>query len=97
MKIHYTYTDEAPALATHSLLPVLEAFSKAVVHCGPLGAGMTTKLARNAITYSMWAAVREATALADAGGVAPSTLLRVIEANTIIRHYLPYSPFIGHG
>ncbi|MET0817042.1 MAG: NADP-dependent isocitrate dehydrogenase [Solirubrobacteraceae bacterium] len=27
MKIHYTYTDEAPALATHSLLPVLEAFA----------------------------------------------------------------------
>ncbi len=28
-KIIYTYTDEAPALATHSLLPVIEAFSKA--------------------------------------------------------------------
>ena len=27
MKIIYTYTDEAPALATHSLLPVIEAFA----------------------------------------------------------------------
>ena len=27
-KIIYTYTDEAPALATHSLLPVIEAFSR---------------------------------------------------------------------
>ena len=27
MKITYTYTDEAPALATHSLLPVIEAFA----------------------------------------------------------------------
>jgi isocitrate dehydrogenase len=27
VKIHYTYTDEAPALATHSLLPVIEAFA----------------------------------------------------------------------
>src|SRR6195952_1358687 len=27
MKIIYTYTDEAPALATHSLLPILEAFA----------------------------------------------------------------------
>ncbi|HWH29817.1 MAG TPA: NADP-dependent isocitrate dehydrogenase, partial [Mycobacteriales bacterium] len=27
MKILYTYTDEAPALATHSLLPVLQAFA----------------------------------------------------------------------
>ncbi len=29
MPIHYTYTDEAPALATHSLLPVIEAFTGA--------------------------------------------------------------------
>ena len=27
MKIVYTYTDEAPALATHSFLPVVEAFA----------------------------------------------------------------------
>jgi isocitrate dehydrogenase len=27
MKVIYTYTDEAPALATHSLLPVLQAFA----------------------------------------------------------------------
>ncbi|MBO0850168.1 MAG: NADP-dependent isocitrate dehydrogenase, partial [Pseudonocardia sp.] len=27
MKIIYTYTDEAPALATHSFLPVIEAFA----------------------------------------------------------------------
>jgi isocitrate dehydrogenase len=29
MKIIYTYTDEAPALATHSLLPIVEAFAGA--------------------------------------------------------------------
>ncbi len=27
MKVIYTYTDEAPALATHSFLPVVEAFA----------------------------------------------------------------------
>src|SRR4051795_7120156 len=27
MKVIYTYTDEAPALATHSLLPIVEAFA----------------------------------------------------------------------
>ncbi len=27
MKVNYTYTDEAPALATHSFLPVIEAFA----------------------------------------------------------------------
>ena len=68
-----------PDDAVTRAMPVLEAFSKAVVHCGPLGAGMTTKLARNAITYATWAAVREATGLAAAGGVAPRTLLHVLE------------------
>ena len=29
MKVIYTYTDEAPALATHSFLPVIEAFAGA--------------------------------------------------------------------
>src|SRR5215210_9410371 len=29
MKVVYTYTDEAPALATHSLLPIIEAFAGA--------------------------------------------------------------------
>ena len=27
MKLIYTYTDEAPALATHSFLPIVEAFA----------------------------------------------------------------------
>ena len=27
MKVIYTYTDEAPALATHSLLPIIRAFA----------------------------------------------------------------------
>src|SRR6201995_441806 len=27
MKLVYTYTDEAPALATHSFLPIIEAFA----------------------------------------------------------------------
>src|SRR5918997_6230897 len=27
MKLVYTYTDEAPALATHSFLPIVEAFA----------------------------------------------------------------------
>ena len=67
-----------PDEAVASALPVLEDFSKAVVHCGPVGAGMATKLARNAITYSMWAAVREATSLAAASGVDPATLLEVM-------------------
>ena len=69
-----------PDEAVQRALPVLEAFSRKVVHCGPLGAGMATKLARNTITYAMWAAVREATSLAASAGVDPATLLEVMEA-----------------
>jgi isocitrate dehydrogenase len=37
MKVIYTYTDEAPALATHSLLPIIEAFA------GKAGVGVETR------------------------------------------------------
>ena len=37
MKVIYTYTDEAPALATHSFLPVIEAFA------GAAGVGVETR------------------------------------------------------
>lgn len=69
-----------PDDAVAAAMPVLEAYSKLVVHCGPLGAGMATKLARNAITYAQWAAVREATSLSSAAGVDPAKLLEVIRA-----------------
>jgi 3-hydroxyisobutyrate dehydrogenase-like beta-hydroxyacid dehydrogenase len=60
-------------------MPVLEDFAKKVVHCGPLGAGMATKIARNVITYGTWRAVHEATALAEASGVDPAKVVEVIE------------------
>jgi 3-hydroxyisobutyrate dehydrogenase-like beta-hydroxyacid dehydrogenase len=60
-------------------LPVLEDFAKTVVHCGPLGAGMATKIARNVITYGSWRTVHEASTLAEAAGVDPAKLITVIE------------------
>jgi 3-hydroxyisobutyrate dehydrogenase-like beta-hydroxyacid dehydrogenase len=60
-------------------MPVLADFAKAVVHCGPLGAGMATKIARNVITYGTWRTVHEATTLAEAAGVDPAKLITVIE------------------
>ncbi|MEY4605122.1 MAG: hypothetical protein RIT43_2414, partial [Bacteroidota bacterium] len=36
-KIYYTLTDEAPALATHSFLPIVQAFTK------PAGIEIETK------------------------------------------------------
>lgn len=58
--------------------PVLDGFSKEVLHAGPLGAGMALKLARNATGYAMMAAVHEALDLALRSGVPAATLERVI-------------------
>jgi 3-hydroxyisobutyrate dehydrogenase-like beta-hydroxyacid dehydrogenase/alkylhydroperoxidase/carboxymuconolactone decarboxylase family protein YurZ len=60
--------------------PVLSDWARKVVHCGPLGAGMATKIARNVITYGSWRTVAEASALAEAAGVDPAKLLEVIDA-----------------
>jgi 3-hydroxyisobutyrate dehydrogenase-like beta-hydroxyacid dehydrogenase len=68
--------DEATVAAA---MPVLSDFAKQVVHCGPLGAGMATKIARNVITYGSWRAVDEAATLAKAAGVDPQKLITVIE------------------
>ncbi|MET0897068.1 MAG: NAD(P)-binding domain-containing protein [Mycobacterium sp.] len=60
-------------------MPVLSDFAKRVVHCGPLGAGMATKIARNVITFGSWRAAHEAAELARSAGVAPQTLIDVVE------------------
>lgn len=60
-------------------MPVLKGFAKAVVHCGPLGTGMVAKLAKNVVTYSSWAVVREAALLASAGGVALERFIEVLD------------------
>jgi 3-hydroxyisobutyrate dehydrogenase-like beta-hydroxyacid dehydrogenase len=60
-------------------MPVLRDFAKKVVHCGPLGTGMATKIARNVITYGCWTVVDEAAALARSAGVDPETLITVVE------------------
>ncbi|MGA5508190.1 NAD(P)-binding domain-containing protein [Streptomyces umbrinus] len=59
--------------------PVLDDWAKKVVHCGPLGAGMATKIARNVVTYGTWRTVTEAAALAAAAEVDPARLAEVID------------------
>ncbi|MFJ3212564.1 NAD(P)-binding domain-containing protein [Streptomyces flaveolus] len=61
-------------------LPVLADWAKKVVHCGPSGAGMATKIARNVVTYGSWRAVAEAVALVRAAGVDAARLAEVIDA-----------------
>jgi 3-hydroxyisobutyrate dehydrogenase-like beta-hydroxyacid dehydrogenase len=61
-------------------MPVLSDYAEHVVHCGPLGSGMATKIARNVVTYASWRAVFEATRLAERSGVSPQKLAEVIDA-----------------
>src|SRR5687768_14013857 len=71
MKLVYTYTDEAPALATHSLLPVIEAFAGA--------AGVEVELRDISLAGRILAAFGHAPdALAELGELA-----RTPEANII--------------
>jgi 3-hydroxyisobutyrate dehydrogenase-like beta-hydroxyacid dehydrogenase len=61
-------------------MPVLSNFANEVVHCGPLGAGMATKIARNVITYGTWRAVHEAATLVESAGVDPRKLISAVQA-----------------
>ncbi|WP_213016731.1 NAD(P)-dependent oxidoreductase [Mycobacterium vicinigordonae] len=58
--------------------PVLDDFASAIMHCGPVGAGMATKIARNLIQYGCWSVVDEAANLVAAQGVSLNTLLSVM-------------------
>ncbi|MFJ8749069.1 NAD(P)-binding domain-containing protein [Streptomyces sp. NPDC102441] len=68
------------AAVVETARPVLDDWAKLVVHCGPSGTGMATKIARNVVTYGTWRTVHEAAALASAAGVAPNRLAEVIQA-----------------
>ena len=65
---------EAVALAT----PALERLGTLVAHLGPIGAGTRAKLARNLITFASFAAVGEASRLAEAAGVDLAKLGEVV-------------------
>jgi 3-hydroxyisobutyrate dehydrogenase-like beta-hydroxyacid dehydrogenase len=61
-------------------MPVLNGFARAVLHCGPLGTGMTVKIARNVISYCTWTVIDEAVDLAHAAGVDRDTILKALRA-----------------
>ncbi|CAB4616064.1 unannotated protein [freshwater metagenome] len=75
--------------------PVLMAFSKEVVHAGPIGAGMALKLARNAVGYTMMTAVHEAMVLARAANVDLALLNHVIGETGVFAQAL--APFVLGG
>jgi 3-hydroxyisobutyrate dehydrogenase len=63
--------------------PLLMAYSREVIHAGPLGAGMTLKLARNATGYAFMVAVQEAMELAATAGIDAATVKHVLEATAV--------------
>jgi 3-hydroxyisobutyrate dehydrogenase-like beta-hydroxyacid dehydrogenase len=69
-------SDEAIARAR----PALEAFAAPLLHMGPVGAGMQTKLARNLMHYSGWYAAWEAALVATACGI---DVQKLVEAHEI--------------
>ncbi len=71
--------------------PVLDAFSKEVLHAGPLGAGMALKLARNAAGYSMMAVVHESMLLAVRAGVDLAQLEHTITETGVLKQAM--APF----
>ncbi len=68
------------ATAVDRARPLLDSYSKEVVHAGPLGAGMTLKLARNAAGYAMMVAAQEAMELAATAGIDAAVVRHVLEA-----------------
>ena len=84
-----------PAEAVERARPYLDAFSKEVLHAGPLGAGMALKLARNAAGYSMMAVVHESIALATRAGVGLDQLQHALTETGVFRQAM--SPFMLGG
>ena len=62
-----------------NVAPVLNSFSRRVLHMGPPGAGMAAKIARNIIVYATWRAGYESEQLALAAGVDISKLAEAID------------------
>lgn len=60
-------------------LPVLVDWAFHVEHCGPLGAGMAAKVARNVITYGSWRVVHEAALLVEGAGVDMDRLMNAVD------------------
>ena len=67
-----------PAEALEVVRPVLETWSGAVVHAGPVGAGATLKLMVNGLFATQVAAMAELLTLAEAQGCPPASLLELL-------------------
>lgn len=61
--------------------PMIEAWARTLVHCGPLGTGMAVKIGRNAVTFAMWRALEETTRMLLAAGVPEDRIIESLRAS----------------
>ncbi len=73
-------TDDAEALA--KARPALEALGKSLFEVGPLGAGHAMKALNNFTAAATFAAVAEALAIGQVFGLAPETMIAVMNVST---------------
>jgi 3-hydroxyisobutyrate dehydrogenase-like beta-hydroxyacid dehydrogenase len=64
--------------------PAFAPWSSEIVHVGPVGAGMTAKVARNFIQYACFAAVHEGRTLAQAAGVDLSQFAHIVSSTNAL-------------
>jgi 3-hydroxyisobutyrate dehydrogenase len=69
--------------AVDAVRPVVESFASEVVRFGDVGAGMAAKLARNAAFYTVWCALHEAMALAEAAGLDLAAFARLVRGTGV--------------
>jgi len=70
--------------------PVLDCFSKQVIHAGALGAGMRLKLVKNAISYLAMIAGHEGQVFAQALGIAPEIVRQVVDETHLVDQFFHF-------
>ncbi len=68
--------------------PVLESMGDTIIHCGPRGAGIRTKLVNNYLSIVSNVVVAEALGIAEASGLDTDTVIEVLMGTTAGRGHL---------
>lgn len=68
------------------VVPILDCYSRKLVRCGPVGAGMAAKVARNLMALSVMASAVEGITMAAAAGVDAERLAEILEATDPFGH-----------
>lgn len=77
-----------PKDALDAVRPVLEAMGRTITHCGPVGAGQTTKLANQVMVIHTLMSVAEGLAFAEKAGLNPETTHAVTCGGAAYSHSL---------